>query len=92
MMGEARVTRFTFNGREYVVVSLAHAGAACGSLTAAERDVVQRVVDGRSNAEIARARGTAVSTVANQLASIFRKLGVGSRFELIAGLRDEGSR
>jgi len=36
---------------------------------------------------VARARGTSPSTIANQLASIFKKLGVGSRFELIASLR-----
>lgn len=32
--------------------------------------------EGHSNAEIARARGTSARTVANQLAGLFRKLGV----------------
>src|SRR5437868_2758062 len=55
-------------------------------LTEAERDVVRRAMEGRSNAEIARARGTAVRTVANLLARSFRKLGVASRRELAAKL------
>ncbi|MBI4950453.1 MAG: response regulator transcription factor [Myxococcales bacterium] len=40
--------------------------------------------EGRSNREIARARGGAERTVANQLAATFVKLGVGSRAELCA--------
>jgi DNA-binding CsgD family transcriptional regulator len=52
------------------------------SLTSAERDVVRRVLGGASNAQIARARGSSPRTVANQLVSIFRKLGIFSRTEL----------
>lgn len=37
-----------------------------------------------SNAEIAERRGTSPRTVANQVASLFRKLGVASRSELRA--------
>jgi DNA-binding CsgD family transcriptional regulator len=71
-----------------VVLSYPDAPAAIpAALTAAEREVVRLALDGLSNAQVARARGTSVSTVANQLASIFRKLGVGSRYELIASLR-----
>ncbi|MDJ0790082.1 MAG: LuxR C-terminal-related transcriptional regulator [Myxococcota bacterium] len=54
-------------------------------LTRAEREVAELVVSGRSNAEIARLRGTAQNTVANQVASIFRKLSIQSRTELGAG-------
>lgn len=53
-------------------------------LTAAERAVTRALVTGRSNAEIAALRGVSVRTVANQLASIYEKLGVGSRLELVA--------
>jgi DNA-binding NarL/FixJ family response regulator len=42
------------------------------------------MLEGRSNAEIARDRGTCARTVANQIASMFRKLGVQSRAELAA--------
>ena len=58
-------------------------------LTEAERDVVLAALEARSNAEIAATRGTAKHTVANQLASAFRKLGCTSRLEAatrLAGL------
>lgn len=59
-------------------------GAArrAAALSPAERDVVAQILEGRSNADIARARGTSPRTVANQIQSLFRKLGVGSRAEL----------
>lgn len=53
------------------------------ALSAAEHEVLDLVVEGKSNAEIARARGTSVRTVANQVARMLKKLGAGSRFELI---------
>jgi DNA-binding NarL/FixJ family response regulator len=53
-------------------------------LTQAERQVVAGVLSGRTNAAIARARRTSSRTVANQLAAIYRKLGVASRWELAA--------
>jgi DNA-binding NarL/FixJ family response regulator len=40
------------------------------------------VLSGLSNADIAGRRGTAVRTIANQVASIYRKLQVRSRLEL----------
>lgn len=52
-------------------------------LSAAEREVARAALEGLSNGEIAAARGTSVRTVANQLQSIFRKLGVSGRTELI---------
>jgi DNA-binding NarL/FixJ family response regulator len=54
----------------------------CAPLTAAERDVCERLSRGQSNARIAFERGTSVSTVANQVAAIFQKAGVCSRSEL----------
>jgi DNA-binding CsgD family transcriptional regulator len=53
-------------------------------LTDAEREVVAAVVEGKSNAAIAAERGRSARTVANQVNSVFRKLGVGSRAELVA--------
>lgn len=67
------------------------AGEHFAHLTDAERDVALRVVEGQSNAAIAEARGTHVRTVANQLAALFRKLGVASRSELRALLTRGGS-
>lgn len=55
-------------------------------LTEAEAEVVRLVLDGKSNKDIAAARATSERTVANQLASIYRKLGVNSRSELASRL------
>lgn len=46
---------------------------------------------GESNDDIARRRGTSPRTVANQIASIFRKHGVGSRAELVARRQPAGA-
>lgn len=59
--------------------------SAC-ALTAAERDVLALVLAGESNRSIAALRSVSYRTVANQVASIFRKLGVGSRRGLLARL------
>lgn len=56
------------------------------SLTAAERAVGELALDGMTNAEIARIRGTALRTVGNQMAALFRKVGARSRLELAARL------
>lgn len=55
-------------------------------LSAAEREVLRCLLRGDSYAEIATRRRTAMRTTANQVASIFRKVGVASRGELAARL------
>lgn len=55
-------------------------------LSPVEQEVLTLVLDGWSNAAIARSRGTSPRTVANQVASIFRKAQVGSRAALTAKL------
>jgi DNA-binding CsgD family transcriptional regulator len=72
--------------RTFAVMSFAIPSAASGgaALTPAETDVLALVLGGGSNRDIARARGTSERTVANQLASLFRKLAVRSRSELVA--------
>lgn len=52
-------------------------------LTAAEFAVTRLLVEGKSYAEMARLRQTSARTVANQLASAFRRLGVSGRAELL---------
>lgn len=59
-------------------------------LTEAERAVALDAVAGSSNKEIAERRGSKVRTVANQLAAVYRKLGVASRAELAARLTTDG--
>ncbi|HEY1693815.1 MAG TPA: helix-turn-helix transcriptional regulator [Polyangiaceae bacterium] len=69
-------------------MSLALDGPAPSALTSAERAVAQGIVRGLSNAEIARARGTSVRTVANQVASLMRRLSAQSRGQVAARLAD----
>lgn len=61
------------------------------SLSAAEKEVCLLLLDGATNAEVAERRRTAVRTVANQVASILRKLGAGSRSELPRALARQGA-
>jgi DNA-binding NarL/FixJ family response regulator len=54
------------------------------ALSEAECSVVEGVLGGAKNSEIARARGTSARTVAHQIATAYKKLGVQSRGELAA--------
>ena len=57
-------------------------------LSAREREILRLVADGRTNEQIARAIGTSLSTVKNQLASLFEKLGADDRVSAVAaGMR-----
>lgn len=53
------------------------------SLTPAERRVLELLRRGNTNAEIAKACARSLRTVANQVASILRKTGAHSRYELM---------
>jgi DNA-binding CsgD family transcriptional regulator len=79
---------FSADADEYLVFSFCAeadgSGAATGSLTDAEREVLGQVLGGRSNVDIAHARRTSPRTIANQITAIYRKLGVTSRRELFA--------
>jgi len=71
------------DGEEFLVLSYAlDEPTPPPGLSDAERSVAMAVVRGLSNEEIARERGTSIRTVANQMHSIFTKLGVASRAEL----------
>lgn len=72
-----RVRTFDAGGLRLVVVSRPY--SVTGVLTPAERDVAVMIAAGRSDREIAHARGTAVRTVAKQVRSILAKLEVASR-------------
>lgn len=60
------------------------------SLTARERETLQRLVKGDSNREIASALDISVGTVKNHLTGVYKKLGVSSRAEAIVQARDRG--
>lgn len=77
--------RCDVDGDEFVLFEwAAAANVDRAGLTTAESEVLDLVLEGRSNAEIASARGRSPRTVANQVAALFRKLGVRSRLELYA--------
>lgn len=52
--------------------------------TAAERDIIDLVLQGLTAKEIAERRGASLRTVTTQLGAIFRKANVNSQAELIA--------
>ncbi|HEX9050901.1 MAG TPA: LuxR C-terminal-related transcriptional regulator [Anaeromyxobacter sp.] len=83
------VREFDADGERFALFEWASAtpsAAALAALTPAEAAVAALAAAGHSNAQIAGARRAATRTVANQLASAFRKLGVRSRAELCARL------
>ena len=80
--GSMDVARFSHDGEDYVVVSWSSSTEGreqVAALTDAERAVARLVAAGRTNQEIAELRGTALRTVANQVAALLRKLGLPSR-------------
>jgi DNA-binding NarL/FixJ family response regulator len=75
------------DGSDVVVFSFPYAApVALDVLTPAEREVITAVLHGRSNADVARERGTSARTVAVQLSKAFRKLRVRGRGELAAAV------
>ncbi len=52
-------------------------------LSAGELAVARLLVEGKSHLEIAQHRGSAMRTVANQIASIYHKLGISGRIDLL---------
>lgn len=77
-----RLSTFTHEGESFLVFSSPMVPADIDTLTPSEKQVLADVARGMSNAAIARARQTSTRTVANQVASLFRKTGAGSRAEL----------
>jgi len=78
-----QATKFSLGSEEYVVFELdAVVPDYPVCLTRSEREVVGLTLAGLDKKEVARRRSTAVSTVRNQLQSVFEKLGVANRYEL----------
>lgn len=81
---DLRVTTFEgADGRRYAALWFSRPAGRWSKLTSAEREVAEMILAGQSNAGIARARRVALSTVATQVRSVFAKLGVSSRAELV---------
>ena len=70
-------------GREVLLIRFSKDLEIGAPLTATEREIVTLACGGHTNAEIASLRGRSVRTVETQLSSIYRKLGISSRAELI---------
>ncbi|MBN2369314.1 MAG: response regulator transcription factor [Vicinamibacteria bacterium] len=82
-----KAIRQVADGRTYVPPDLAVRLAErllCEELTFRERQVLALVVEGASNANIARKLGIADSTVKSHISNIFEKLGVTQRTEAVA--------
>lgn len=60
--------------------------ARLAQLSLSEQEVALAMLQGATNASIASARGVSERTIANQVQSIFRKLGANSRVQLAARL------
>lgn len=63
--------------------------ASVWALTARQKDVVAHIARGASNAQIASTLGVTIQTVENHLTMVFRKVGVDSRYALIARILGE---
>ena len=82
---QVRAWQVSDDSEEFVVVSLPIRGGQWQwPLTEAERNIVDQILEGGSNKEIAERRGTSARTVANQISGIYQKLGITSRAELAA--------
>jgi DNA-binding NarL/FixJ family response regulator len=66
------------------IAELPAAADSLATLSDAERDIVAGILGGKRIAAIAHDRQTSPRTVAHQLASVYRKLGVSSHRELLA--------
>jgi len=77
-----RVVRFRVGGRRFAALVEDVGSAAPDGLTPAESEILQLLRSGLTNQAIASERGTSLRTVAIQVSSLLRKLGVSSRVEL----------
>lgn len=79
-----RVSQVVFEGEPYLVISAARPDLKLPKeLSLAEAAVLRSLLAGHSYAQISGARATSPRTVANQLTTAFRKLGVSGRRETI---------
>lgn len=72
-----------------VVVVLPRPERQLGCLAPAELRVCEMMLDGQTYAQIAARRGRSTRTIANQLASVFLKLRVSGRLELLSLLASQ---
>lgn len=78
------IFRVRHEGEEFLVCSYAIPPLCFAALTPAELAVAEGIMGGLSAREIAQRRAVSRRTVGNQIAHVYAKLGVGSRYELLA--------
>ncbi|MEZ4430540.1 MAG: helix-turn-helix transcriptional regulator [Nannocystaceae bacterium] len=83
---KAELRRLQIGATELVIIAVPQPRLEHPELSDAELEVINLALVGLSDEQIAERRGTRRRTVANQLRSAYKKLGVNSRFELAAGL------
>jgi DNA-binding NarL/FixJ family response regulator len=66
------------------------ANGSLDELTVREREILERIAQGRDNAEIAAHLGLSEKTVRNNITRIFDKLGVETRAQAIVFAREAG--
>ena len=79
-----QVVTFDVHGMRFAALSVCVDDDRLAALTEAEREVAALAAASMTNAAIAKCRGSSERTVANQMASVLRKLKVGSRYGLAA--------
>ncbi len=89
--GEGRVDRSQLRSLDAGSLD-ADRGSEVDRLTAQERVVLRCLADGMSTAEIVARLGISPTTVRSHIQSILSKLGVHSRIQAVALLRDDGPR
>ncbi|MCA9672694.1 MAG: response regulator transcription factor [Myxococcales bacterium] len=89
----ANGARFKIGDEEFACIAIdAPSDRDYPELTSEERAVCVHILAGLSTVEIAEARGVSPKTIENQTTSIFRKLGVFSRSELVVLALERGRR
>jgi len=84
---QGRACAIVYEGQTYRVVGAARPDDALATLlTPAEYAVARCLLEGQHYVDIARHRGTSTRTVANQLAAVFRRMGVSGRSSLLRRL------
>jgi DNA-binding NarL/FixJ family response regulator len=79
-----RLSYLKLDGEDYLVVSVLRPDLTFPvPLSCAEAAVVRELVAGRSHAQISDSRATSPRTVANQLATVFKKFGVSGRGAIV---------
>jgi DNA-binding NarL/FixJ family response regulator len=83
-----RTTMLQSGEDTFAIVSFPESGPELpASLSSAEAEICRMLLNGASNAEIARRRRRSERTIANQVASVLKKLGARSRADLPVALR-----